>query len=277
MEKKSYIIAGPTASGKTKLAVRLAKKVNGVVINADAIQLYQDVPVLTARPTEEEQQGIPHYLYGFADCYTVFSVEKWLTQVQQVFATQTQPVVFVGGSGMYINALINGIQPVPDIPAEIRTAVREMEISELQAIVGAYPFSDKQRLQRAAEVQLTTGKSLLYFQSQPAKKYINSDFSTYYVCPKRDIIYEQCNNRFQKMLNAGALKQVKDLLWKKPTGGVLKTIGVAELSAFLTGKKTLEEAVATACLNTRHYAKRQFTWFNKYLSTATKITDSIVF
>ena len=257
-----YVVAGPTASGKSAFSLRLAKAVNGTIINADSLQVYEDVPILTARPTPEEQENVPHLLYGFLNAFQKSSVALWLEKVKQIISEIETPI-FVGGTGLYIKALTKGLTSLPDIPEEIRRSVRQMPIDEVQAKVRDKRFSDPQRLRRALEVELTTGKTIFEWQSIPSKPLISGDFYTFLILPPREKLYTQCNYRFTQMMAAGALQQVAELLNKNPnkTGGVFQAIGVSELTQVLEGSLSESKAIEHAQQMTRNYAKRQSTWF----------------
>lgn len=264
MTKKVYIIAGPTASGKSALALKLAKQVAGQIVNADSLQVYEDVPLLTARPTPEEMQGIPHHLYGYLDAKANLNVADWIKSVQSIIGSIDTPV-FVGGTGMYIQTLMQGLSPMPDIPEDIRASVRQMSKQEiLSKLKTPVPLTDTQRLMRALEVELATGKSILFWQSQPKIPVLtNVSFKSILVMPPREKLYTQCNYRFNQMMSSGALHQVIDLYHKNPScsGGVFKAIGVKELIDFILAQTTLDHAIELACQHTRNYAKRQTTWF----------------
>jgi len=264
MQKKVYLIAGPTASGKSHYALELAKKTGGEIINADALQVYQDLQILTARPTAEEQALCPHHLYGVLDAYTTADVAWWLTQVVPLIEQIDVPIL-VGGTGMYLYALENGLCVFPDIPEDIRKTVRALPLDEIKRQVKGCRFTDPQRLKRALEVQLATGKSIHQFQQENTKKYLEADFHKVLILPERQKLYERCAKRLHIMLKTGAVDEVKNLLTLHPTGGVLKAIGVPELTAYLKHELTLEQAEEKILLATCHYAKRQTTWFrNKF-------------
>lgn len=266
MRKKAYIIAGPTASGKSAFSLALARAVQGEIINADSMQVYADVPLLTARPDETEQEGLAHHLYGYLDAFATSSVSEWLQQVQKIWDSIETPV-FVGGTGMYLKSLIEGISNIPDIPLEIRTRVRQMPPEEMKALLPEVRLTDPQRLMRALEVWLATGKTIQYWHEQPKKPLFDADFKVICLLPPREQLYLRCNYRFEQMVQKGALRQVEALLKANPaqSGGVFKAIGVAELIAFGKGEMSLDEAIAQAQLMTRHYAKRQETWFKHQL------------
>ncbi len=257
------MINGPTASGKSALAVQLAQKINGSVVNADSIQVYRDLQVLSARPSAEEMQGVVHHLFGYMDAYTNPSLADWLEKVADLVPNLENPVL-VGGTGMYTDALINGVSPVPDIPEEVRQIVRQMPPEEIKKQLPNSRLTDPQRLSRQLEVLLATGKTLNYFYELPKKKYLNADFHLIHLLPPREKVYAACDTRFNLMLEQGALEEVQHLNEIQADGGVLKAIGVPEIKAYLAGKITKEEMTELATLATRHYAKRQMTWFRHH-------------
>ncbi len=275
MKRKMYVIAGPTASGKSDLAVLLAQHLRGEVINADSLQVYADLQVLSARPQERDMHGVPHHLYGFMDAYSSCSVNDWLLQVRQKTETIKMPV-FVGGTGMYISALIEGISPIPDIDPQIRERVRQMDMAQVCSLVQECSATDPQRLKRALEVQLTTGKPISYFQNLPKVKQVDADFQVIFVNPPRDILYDRCNRRFDKMIELGAIDEVKELIAKNASGGVLKAIGVSEIKAYLAGEFSLDIMRNKAMQATRHYAKRQLTWFRNQLKNPIVLSQTDV-
>lgn len=265
--KKIYIIGGPTASGKSELALMLAHQKNGIIVNADSMQIYADLTVLSARPDSTQMQGIPHFLYGYLDAWSHGNVMDWLHKAVSVL--QENPVcIVVGGTGMYLDALINGINEIPDVDPNIRNIVRQMPIKDVKAQVKECLATDDQRLRRALEVQLTTGKTLSFFQKQPRKKFINADFDITLIMPPREILYERCNSRFLKMLEQGAQEEVQKLIRLNSTGGVLKAIGVHEIISYFENKITYDQMIAMAQQATRQYAKRQTTWFRHHLNNA---------
>ena len=278
MMKKVYIIAGPTASGKTGLSVQLAKKLNGEIINADSIQVYEDVPLLTARPTQEDMQGITHHLFGYLDAFAVGSVQNWLDRLPELVDNIETPI-FVGGTGLYIKALTEGLSPIPDIPEEIRNQVRQMSAEELKSALPDAKLIDPQRLMRALEVFKTTGKTLEWWYEQPKTPVLkNVEFKTIVLLPQRDKVYTQCNYRFEQMMQSGALRQVVELLQKNPkmNGGVFQALGVSDLIAFIQGTQTLESAMKHAQQLTRNYAKRQMTWFRHQIKADFVLHEAIL-
>ncbi len=267
MKKIIPVIIGPTASGKSSFALKIAQQTKGEIINADSLQVYKDLTVLSARPPLHEQQGINHHLYGYMDAYSTCSVADWLLQVKTVLKDIKNPI-FVGGTGLYIKALTEGISPMPDIDEAIRKQVRELPIEDVQKLLIDCKAIDPQRQRRALEVQLSTGKPLSYFQQQPKTKIINKEFQIFFLNPPRDILYQRCNQRFLNMLDNGAIQEVIHLQKINASGGVKKAIGVLEISKWLTGEFSKEKMIETATKETRHYAKRQITWFKNQFSNA---------
>ena len=264
--KKIYVIIGPTASGKSGLAVKIAKFLSGSVVNADSIQIYKDLSIVSARPTPAETEGIPHLLYGYLDAWTQGTVQDWLEKVIPVLKETKNPVL-VGGTGLYLSTLINGINEIPSVDEDIRKQVRQMDIEEVRHRVKDCPFTDPQRLRRALEVQLSTGKPLSYFQSLPLKKLYHADFKVIFINPARHLLYQNCEKRFHQMIGQGGIEEVRALLKLNPTGGVLKAIGVPEIISYLQGDITKDQMIQKAVLSTRHYAKRQITWFRHQLKS----------
>ncbi len=259
MKKQVILIAGPTASGKSDLAVRLAHQYNGAIVNADSQQVYADLRVLSARP-DESTLDVKHYLYGYLNASETGTVIDWVERAADVIQTLETPIV-VGGTGMYIDALMNGIAVIPDVDPEIRARVRQMDLEEVQSLVQDCKAVDSQRLRRALEVQLTTGKPLSYFQKQPKKMFLDADFQTFLVLPRRDVLYNRINARVYKMIEAGAVDEVKQLIDINATGGVTKAIGVPQITDYLNGLIDEKTMIYKIQQDTRHYAKRQTTWF----------------
>lgn len=265
----------------------LAKELNGVVINADSMQVYKDVPTLTARPSEAGQQGIPHCLYGFLEPDENCSVFKWVKLAAQeiVRAWQNNKVpVIVGGTGFYLQTLIKGISPVPQVKEETRTEIRKQFerqgydafLKEFQEKDPSFSFTDPQRILRAAEVLAETGKSVTYWQSLPFQKEIEADFLCFLTDLPREELYNRCNKRFEQMMKNGAVEEVKTLLAKNPPEDslIMKAVGVSEIKAMLSKKMTREQAVSHACQMTRNYAKRQMTWFRHRFFADQVVSDA---
>ena len=263
--KKAWVIVGPTAGGKTGLGIRLAQKIGGEIINADSMQVYRDLSVITACPTEEEKNIVPHHLFQFVDAWTDFNVSKWGQAVREVFERVERPV-FIGGTGLYIDCLIKGLSEMPTVPEEIRQFVRQIPDDELAHRLKDFPFPDPQRRRRALEILLATGKPISYFQQQPRKKFIEDvEFKVIFVNPPRPVLYQNCADRLKIMKQNGCVAEVEKLLSLNPTGTVLKAIGIPPIQQFLEGHLTESEMDKQILLDTRHYAKRQVTWFKNQL------------
>ena len=280
---KAVLIAGPTASGKSALALALAQKNGGVVINADSMQVYRDLRIITARPTPEEEARAPHRLYGHVDAAVNFSAGSWVTDAAKVLAEareQNALPIFVGGSGLYFKALTRGLSAVPPIPPQIREGVRaRLErdgIEALHAELGKRdPASaerlkprDRTRIARALEVVEATGRSLTDWHRDGLPPLLPpGTFSALFLEPEREALYARIDARFDAMLKEGALEEVAALAARRldPLLPAMKAHGVPALIRHLEGEITLEEAAAIGRADTRHYAKRQFTWFRHQL------------
>ena len=260
-KQQVFIIAGPTASGKSKLALDLAEKLKGEIVNADAFQVYQGLQILTARPTPSEMRGIPHHLYGYVDNFSQEDVAGWVQKAASVISKIKTPIV-VGGTGLYISVLMNGLSPIPDVSPEVRQKVRAMTPEEVFSKLkkGNVP-RDIQRQRRALEVLLETGRPIDYFQGLPPKKYLEADFKSVVILPPREKLYAKIETRLIQMINQNIVGEVQNLLNSSATGGVTKAIGVKELTDFIEKKCDLKTASERILLATRHYAKRQMTWF----------------
>lgn len=280
---KSVLIAGPTASGKSALALEFAQKTGGIIVNADSMQVYCDLRIITARPTIEEEARVPHRLYGHVDAAVNFSVGSWVVDAAAALAdarAQNRPPIFVGGSGLYFKALTRGLSAVPPIPPEIRESVRarlerdgvEVLHSELarRDPVSAERLKprDRTRVARALEVIDTTGRSLTDWHREGLPPLLPpGTFNALFLAPDRDRLYARIDARFDAMLKAGALEEVERLAARHldPLLPAMKAHGVPALIRHLKGEITLEEAATTGSTDTRHYAKRQFTWFRHQL------------
>ena len=286
------VIGGPTASGKSGLALAIAEQLDGVVINGDAIQVYRDLRVLNARPSEAEEHRVSHRLYGFLDATGQCSAGRWQTLALAEIAAANaagKRAIVVGGTGLYLRALIEGIAPIPDIPADIRTRTRaryaRIGNEEFRAALAArdpvmaarLEPADGQRLMRAWEVFEATGRSLAEWQEEPAQA-PDLQFTMIVLIPPRDEIYAACDARLEAMIAEGVLDEVAALTKRAesenldPSLPVLKAVGYAELADHLAGRTTLEAAVAAAQQQTRRYAKRQTTWFRHQLPDRGPVT-----
>ncbi len=277
------LIAGPTASGKSALALALAEATGGVVINTDSMQVYRDLRIITARPTPAEEARAPHRLYGHVDAAINFSAGSWVGDATVVLAearAQNRLPIFTGGSGLYFKALTRGLSAVPPIPAEIRDGVRaRLERNGSEALHAELaqrdPASaerlkprDRTRIARALEVVEATGRSLTDWHREGLPPLLPpGSFSALFLAPDRDALYARIDARFEAMLAAGALEEVAGLGRRQldPLLPAMKAHGVPALLAHLRGELTLEAAAEIGRADTRHYAKRQFTWFRHQL------------
>jgi tRNA dimethylallyltransferase len=282
-DSKAVLIAGPTASGKSALALALAQKTGGVVINTDSMQVYRDLRIITARPTPEEEARVPHRLYGHVDAAVKFSAGSWVADAARVLAearAQNTLPIFAGGSGLYFKALTRGLSAVPPIPPEIRDGVRaRLERDGVEALYAQLgqrdPFSagrlkprDRTRIARALEVVEATGRSLTdWHRDGLPPLLVAGTFRSLFLEPDRDVLYARIDARFDAMLKAGALEEVAALAARRldPLLPAMKAHGVPALIRHLVGEITLEEAAGIGRADTRRYAKRQFTWFRHQL------------
>lgn len=265
---------GPTASGKSGLALELAERTGGVIINADSMQVYADVPTLTARPVGTELERAEHRLYGFLRDWEKCSAAKWADlaaeEMRRAWAAGKLPIL-TGGTGLYVRTLQEGLSALPEVPEEVRRSVRrrfdeigaEAFRAEMRQKDASLRLTDPQRLLRAAEILEATGKPLSFWQSKESVKVIDASWFNIFINPEREILYERCERRFEDMMRRGAVEEVEILLAKNPPPDslILKAIGVREIGAYLAGKWSREEAVSKAQQATRNYAKRQLTWF----------------
>ncbi|MEA2838413.1 MAG: tRNA dimethylallyltransferase [Bradyrhizobium sp.] len=280
---KAVLIAGPTASGKSALALTLAEATGGVIINADSMQVYRDLRVLTARPARDEEAVVPHRLYGHVDAAVNFSAGAWVVDATKVLAearAQNRLPIFTGGSGLYFKALTRGLSAVPPIPPDVREDVRvRLERDGVEALhvqlMQRDPDSaarlkprDRSRVARALEVVEATGRSLTDWHHDGLPPLLApGQFTAVFLEPDRDELYSRIDARFDAMLQAGALEEVAALAARRldPLLPVMKAHGVPALMRHLGGEVTLEEAAVIGRADTRHYAKRQFTWFRHQL------------
>jgi tRNA dimethylallyltransferase len=283
IEGKAVLIAGPTASGKSALALELAQNTGGVVINTDSMQVYRDLRILTARPTLDEEAQAPHRLYGHVDASVNFSAGAWVNDAAKILAearAENRLPIFTGGSGLYFKALTRGLSAVPPIPAEVRDGVRaRLERDGVEALHAELaqkdPVSaerlkprDRTRVARALEVVEATGRSLTDWHREGLPPLLPPDqFSAVFLAPEREELYARIDARFDAMLAAGALEEVARLAARKldPQLPAMKAHGVPALMRHLQGEITREAAAEIGRADTRHYAKRQFTWFRHQL------------
>lgn len=281
--KNAILIAGPTASGKSALALDLAERNGGVIVNTDSMQVYSVLDVLTARPTAAELARVPHFLYGHVHPSTAYSTGAWLRDVMKLIDDGTlfeRPVIFVGGTGLYFRALAEGISEMPDIPQSIRDRWRyelqEQGAAKLHRILLRRDSAagmmlkptDGQRIVRALEVLEASGRSILEWQAARGRPLIDRASTRFLVIePDRAELVERTEARFDRMMEKGALDEVRQItdLGLDPDLPAMKAIGVRELQAAMAGELSFPEAIERAKIATRQYAKRQATWFRHQL------------
>ena len=288
---QAWIIAGPTASGKSGLAVELARECDGVVINADSMQIYAEIPIITAQPDREERGGIEHLLYGFQPVMQNYSAADWALRaadtMREVHAQGRQPIL-VGGSGLYLKALIEGFSPMPVVPMATRR-----QITDLYDMLGPQGFydalkkidpetaarlhpTDRQRCIRAREVYEVSGEPISSWQKQPKEApAADISFKTIVLLPDRDWLYGRINKRFRRMIDQGALDEARRMqeidLPSDATSA--RAVGLQALRDHLERKITLDEAIEQGQAQSRQYAKRQYTWFRRQALPKTKIPE----
>ena len=275
--RRAVLIAGPTASGKSALALAMARDQGGVIVDADSMQVYDTLRVVTARPGEDETAQAEHRLYGTVPAATRFSAGQWLDAVGGVIAdTGDAPLIFVGGTGLYFDALLHGFADIPEVPAELTLQVQQ----EIQALDGAQRLAllqredpvaaarlkvaDPQRLIRALAVKRATGRMLSSFQDDKQAGGLNGfDIERMALDPDRDVLRNRIARRFEAMFAGGAVEEVEALraLDLDPSLPVMKAIGAREIGDWLDGVGGRDEAVTLATIATHQYAKRQRTWF----------------
>ena len=293
MDKQSKIIliSGPTASGKSNFAVKIAKKIQGEIINADSMQVYKNLKVLTARPNKIEQKDIKHHLYGVVYLNEKFSTGQWLElaikKIKNVHKKKKIPIL-VGGTGLYFQSLINGLVKIPEIPIKFRNKVRLMSKREGKKkfykkllkldpkVKDKFDPNDTQRSVRAYEIKSYTNISMYDWLSKTKSEFKDSDFLKLQIETKREKLIERINLRTLGMINGGAIKEVKKFLKLKirKDQSVNKVIGIAELTQYLNDKITLDEAKELILIKTRQYAKRQATWARTRMISWIKIDPS---
>ncbi|MDQ0463632.1 tRNA dimethylallyltransferase [Caulobacter ginsengisoli] len=289
MTSRIWLIAGPTASGKSALALRLARETGGEIVNADALQLYADLRVLSARPAPDEEAQAPHHLFGVADGADGWSVGRWLraaTGVLDDIAARGRTAIVVGGTGLYFKALTEGLAEIPPVPVEARAEAAGVfdtlgEAATRARLAAADPVSeariapgDRTRLIRALEVWLATGRALTAWHADTRPALTPDSWRAVAIEPDRAALYGRCDARLGAMLEAGALDEVARLAGRGLASDlpVMKAVGVRELAAHLRGELTLEAALTAARQETRRYAKRQLTWIRNQTPDWPRIT-----
>ncbi len=284
------LIGGPTASGKSQLALRLAEDRGAAILNADSQQLYADLRVLTARPGADDEARAEHRLYGVADAADPWSVGRWLRAVEAELAAldaEGRPAVIVGGTGLYFNALTRGLADIPPVPDAVRDEVsalfdslgepafRRMLSEQDPVSAGAIAPGDRQRLIRALAVARAGGRPLSAWKADTRPLLAPGTYEALVMQPDREALYAACDARVSVMMDAGALDEVRALMARNlsPALPVMKAVGVRELGAHLRGEISLEAALTTMRQATRNYAKRQLTWFRNQTPDWRRVTS----
>ena len=276
-KSKIILISGPTASGKSSFAIKLAKKINGEIVNADSMQVYKQLKILSARPDPKKYLKIRHHLYGFQDARKNFSTGNWLKlvfkKIEEIKKRKKTPIL-VGGTGLYFKALTDGLVKIPNIPIKIRNQIRAQQLKIGQnkffkKLLKIDPVSknkihptDTHRSIRAYEVKTYTQKSIHEWYKNTKSNFNQSDFFKIYIDFPRTELIERINVRSKDMVENGAVKEVKNFLKLKvrKDKSVNKAIGINEIGQYLNNKKELEEIIENISIKTRQYAKRQSTW-----------------
>ncbi len=291
MKKQLLIIIGPTASGKSSLAIKLAKETNGVVINADSMQIYKELPIITACPSEKDKETISHKLYQILDanepCSVAFWIDLAIKEIENCWQNNQTPII-TGGTGLYIKSLIEGLSPIPDISEEIKNKTNQLIASK--GVEAAYkllqekdpktakrlPPKDLQRIRRALQVFEQTRKSITDWQQEEnIIKLPKCKTTTIAILPEREKLYQRCNKRFDIMLEMGAIKEAKNFSKKsvKTESPLLKALGYPSLLEHIQGTCSLEQAIKNGKTLTRRYAKRQITFIKHQIKKDLIIDD----
>jgi tRNA dimethylallyltransferase len=279
LEKRAVLIAGPTASGKSALAMVLGHERGGVVVNADAMQVYRELRILTARPSEEDEAQVPHRLYGHVSGSSTYSVARWLTdatvEIEAVWRSGRIPII-TGGTGLYFKALERGLADIPLIPHDItekwRAAKGDLHAELAKRDKGTAARlnpNDRQRIIRALEVFEGTGRSLGHWQREAQSKaaLAGTEVERIFLNPDRKILYRRADDRFARMVEGGGVEEVKALLALGLDAGkpIMKAIGVREIAAWLSGWQGQDDAIKAGQTATRQYIKRQLTWWRNQM------------
>ncbi len=283
-EKKVILLAGPTASGKSKLAIKLAQHFNGEIINADSMQIYKEISILTSKPNPQDTRIIKHHLYGFNSVKKKFSTGHWLKlvvkKIEEQWENERMPIV-VGGTGLYFKALTDGLVKIPDIPNKTRTQIRKLhkkigqkkffiQLIKLDPLAKRLVLpSDTQRSMRAYEVKKFTNKSLFEFLKETKSNFNNNFFKKLFINTPRELLHKKIEKRVEKMFNDGVIDEVKKFCKMKVNKELSsnKIIGIKEIRDYLQGKTTLIKAKELITQKTRQYAKRQFTWARGHMKS----------
>ena len=283
-EKKVILLAGPTASGKSKLAIKLAQYFTGEIINADSMQIYKEISILTSKPNSQDTKIIKHHLYGFNSVKKKFSTGLWLEMVikkiEEQWKNERVPIV-VGGTGLYFKALTDGLVKIPDIPSNMRTQIRKLhkkigqkkffiQLIKLDPLAKRFVLSsDTQRSMRAYEVKKFTNKSLFEFTKKTKLNFNNNVFKKLFINIPRELLHKKIEKRVEKMFKEGAVDEVKKFCKMKVNKELSsnKIIGIKEIKDYLQNKITLIKAKELIVQKTRQYAKRQFTWARGHMKS----------
>ncbi len=283
-EKKVILLAGPTASGKSKLAIKLAQYFDGEIINADSMQVYKEISILTSKPNSQDIKVIKHHLYGFNSVKKKFSTGHWLKlvvkKIEEQWENEKMPIV-VGGTGLYFKALTDGLVKIPDIPNKTRTQIRKLhkkigqkkfftQLIKLDPLAKRLVLpSDTQRSMRAYEVKKFTNKSLFEFLKETKSNFNNNVFKKLFINTPRELLHKKIEKRVEKMFNDGVIDEVKKFCKMKVNKELSsnKIIGIKEIRDYLQGKTTLIKAKELITQKTRQYAKRQFTWARGHMKS----------
>ena len=281
MSVDAVLIAGPTAAGKSAAALALAERINGVIVNTDAMQVYSELPILSGQPAVDEFARVPHRLYGHVSARERYSAGRFQHEAAGELAAVRAAgklAIFAGGTGLYFNVLTRGLSPIPQVPADIRAIVRRRfdslgreqfyaELVQRDPGAAALRQSDTQRLLRAADVLEATGRPLSHWQAIAGKPVLQDlKLARFVLAPARDLLNERINRRFATMISRGAVDEVRALSDLDPSLPAARMLGFPELSRYLRGEQDLDQAVAGAQMATRRFAKRQLTWFRRYMA-----------
>ena len=288
LKSKIILIYGPTASGKSDFAIKLAKKINGEIVNADSMQIYRELKILTARPLKKNFKNIKHHLYGFQKSNKVFSSGDWLRvvikKIGEIKKRKKIPIL-VGGTGLYFKSLTDGLVEIPHIPIKLRNKIRLLNKSIGQKkfykkllkldplIINQINYTDSQRAIRAYEVKLFTKKSVMEWYKDTKSKYKKRDFLKLYIDHPRPELFKKINLRTREMIDLGVVLEVKKFLKLKisKNKSISKAIGINEINDFIKNKISKDQVVEKISIKTRQYAKRQATWARGHMKSWKKI------
>jgi len=283
-QKKIILLAGPTASGKSSLAIKLAQYFNGEIINADSMQIYKEISILTSKPSPQDIKIIKHHLYGFNSVKKKFSTGHWLNMVikkiERLWKNKKIPII-VGGTGLYFKALTDGLVKIPDIPSNTRKEIRKLhkkigqenffkKLIKLDPLAKKFILpTDTQRSMRAYEVKRFTKKSLFNFIKKTKPNFKNCVFKKIFINTPKDLLHKKIEKRVEKMFNNGAIEEAKKYFKIKVNKDLSsnKIIGINEIHDYLSGQTTLLRAKELIRQKTRQYAKRQFTWARGHMKS----------